>query len=125
MKILIDMNLSSDWTAYLQAENIEVVHWSSAGKPTAPDEEIMQYARENDFIVFTHDLDFGAMLALTQAVSPSVLQVRAQDILPKSIGQIVIIILQKYKTDLEQGALVVFDKSKERIRILPLEKREK
>ena len=64
------------------------------------------------------------MLALTQATSPSVLQVRAQDILPKSIGQIVITILQKYENELEQGALIVFDKAKERIRILPLEKRE-
>ncbi len=124
MKILIDMNLSPDWTAVLEAENIEAVHWSSIGKRDAPDEEIMQYARENGYTVFTHDLDFGAMLALTQAESPSVLQVRAQDILPKSIGSIVITILQKYETELEQGALIVFDKAKERVRILPLERRE-
>lgn len=125
MKILIDMNLSPDWTAVLEAENIEAVHWSSIGKPTAPDEEIMNYARENGYSVFTHDLDFGAMLALTQASSPSVLQVRAQDILPKSIGNIVITILHKYKEELEQGALIVFDRSRERVRILPLEKHEK
>jgi predicted nuclease of predicted toxin-antitoxin system len=124
MKILIDMNLSPEWTAVLEAENIEAVHWSSIGEPTALDEEIMQFARENGFAVFTHDLDFGAILALTQAESPSVLQVRAQDILPKSIGQIVITILQKYKEELERGALIVFDKAKERVRILPLEKRE-
>ena len=125
MKILIDMNLSPDWTAFLQTDNIEAVHWSTIGKPTAPDEEIMDYARENGFVVFTHDLDFGTMLALTQATSPSVLQVRAQDILPKSIGQIVITILQKYQNELEHGALIVFDKAKERVRVLPLEKREK
>ena len=125
MKILIEMNLTPDWTAVLEAEDIEAVHWSSVGKPTAPDEEIMKYARENGYAVFTHDLDFGAMLALTQATSPSVLQVRAQDILPKSIGNIVITILQKYKDELEQGALIVFDKAKERVRLLPLEKREK
>ena len=125
MKILIDMNLSPEWTAILEAENIETVHWSSIGKPNAPDEEIMSYARENDFIVFTHDLDFGTMLALTQAESPSILQIRAQDILPKSIRNIIFTILEKYKTELEQGALVVFDKAKERVRILPLEKREK
>jgi len=124
MKILIDMNLSPDWTAVLEAANIEAVHWSSVGKPNALDEEIMQYARENDFTVFTHDLDFGAMLALTQAESPSVLQVRAQDILPKNIGNIVITIIQKYNDELEQGALIVFDKAKERVRILPLQKRE-
>lgn len=108
----------------MEAENVEAVHWSSVGKPDAPDEEIMEYARENGYTVFTHDLDFGAMIALTQATSPSILQVRAQDILPKSIGNIVIAILQKYKTELEQGALIVFDKSKERVRILPLQKSE-
>jgi predicted nuclease of predicted toxin-antitoxin system len=124
MKILIDMNLSPDWTAVLEVENIEAVHWSSVGKPNAPDEDIMNYARENDYAVFTHDLDFGTMLALTQATSPSILQVRAQDILPKSIGNIVIKILQKYKEEIEQGALIVFDKAKERVRILPLERHE-
>lgn len=124
MKILIDMNLSPDWTKVLEAENVEAVHWSSVGKADAPDEEIMNYARENGYTVFTHDLDFGAMIALTQATSPSILQVRAQDILPKSIGNTVVTILQKYKTELEQGALIVFDKSKERVRILPLQKRE-
>ena len=123
MKILIDMNLSPDWAAVLEAENIEAAHWSSIGKPDAPDEEIMRYARENGYVVFTHDLDFGATLALTQAESPSVLQIRAQDILPISVGNIVITILQKYKNELEQGALIVFDKAKERVRLLPLEKR--
>ena len=123
MKILIDMNLSPGWTAVLEAENIEAVHWSSIGKPTAPDEEIMRFARENGFVIFTHDLDFGTMLALTQATSPSILQVRAQDILPDSIGRIVTTILRKYETELEQGALIVFDKAKERVRILPLDAR--
>lgn len=112
MKILIDMNLSPDWTAIFEAENVEAVHWSSVGAPNAPDEEIMKYARENGYAVFTHDLDFGAMLALTQATSPSILQVRAQDILPKSIGNVVLTILQKYENELEQGALIVFDQSK-------------
>ena len=125
MKILIDMNLSPDWTAVLKAKHIEAVHWSSVGKPNAPDEEIMNYARENGYTVFTHDLDFGTMLALTQAESPSVLQVRTQDILAKSIGKTVISILQKYQNQLEQGALIVFDEARARIRILPLEKREK
>jgi predicted nuclease of predicted toxin-antitoxin system len=125
MKILIDMNLSPDLTQVLETENIKAVHWSKVGKPNAPDEEIMKYARENDYAIFTHDLDFGTLLALTQAESPSVLQVRTQDVLPKSIGKTVVTILHKYRNQLEQGALIVFDEAKARVRILPLEKREK
>ncbi len=125
MKILIDMNLSPDWTQVLEAENIEAAHWSKVGKPNAPDEEIMKYARENDYTIFTHDLDFGTLLALTQAESPSVIQVRTQDILPANIGQAVVSILHKYRNQLEQSALIVFDQAKARVRILPLEKRDK
>lgn len=51
MKILIDMNLSPNWTAVLKAENIEAVHWSSVGESNAPDEKIMRFARENDFVI--------------------------------------------------------------------------
>lgn len=38
----------------------------------------MAWALTNDYIVFTHDLDFGTLLAITQADAPSVIQVRSQ-----------------------------------------------
>ena len=40
----------------------------------------MAWAGEHGSVVFTHDLDFGSLLALTQAVGPSVIQVRTQDV---------------------------------------------
>jgi predicted nuclease of predicted toxin-antitoxin system len=122
MKILIDMNLSPDWTKAFAAENIESVHWSTLGDPRAEDEVIMEYARANDFIVFTHDLDFGALLALTQAESPSVVQVRTQNILPSHLAMTVISVLRTNETFLEQGALIVVDEARARVRILPLQK---
>ena len=123
MKILIDMNLSPDWVAALTAENIESVHWSTIGDPRAEDTEIMDYARANDYVVFTHDLDFGTILALTQAESPSVVQVRAQNILPSHLSKIVATVLLTNETPLEEGALIVVDEGKARVRILPLQRR--
>lgn len=61
MKILIDMNLSPDWVGAFAANEIESVHWSTVGDPQAEDDEIMAYARQKDYIVFTHDLDFGTI----------------------------------------------------------------
>ncbi len=55
MKILIDMNLSPEWTAAFTAANIESVHWSTVGDPRAEDIEIIKYARSNGYIVFTHE----------------------------------------------------------------------
>jgi predicted nuclease of predicted toxin-antitoxin system len=52
----------------------------------APDDIIVSWARENGYIVFTHDLDFGVLLAWTRAESPSVIQVRTQDVFPGVLG---------------------------------------
>jgi predicted nuclease of predicted toxin-antitoxin system len=123
MKILIDMNLSPDWVAAFATKNIESVHWSSIGNPRAEDTEVMEYARTHDYILFTHDLDFGTLLALTQASSPSVVQVRAQDVLPAHLAKPVIAVLRKNEELLQSGALIVVDEGRSRVRILPLEKR--
>jgi len=123
MKILIDMNLSPDWAAAFAAENIESVHWSTVGDPRAEDAVIMEYARANDYIVFTHDLDFGTLLALTQAESPSVIQVRTQNILSSHLSKTVVAVLRANEETLERGALVVVDEGRARVRILPLQKR--
>lgn len=120
MKVLIDMNLSPDWSAAFAASQIESVHWSEIGDPRAEDNEIIEYARKNDCIVFTHDLDFGAILALTGASGPSVIQVRTQDILPSNLSARVIKVLCDSKEFLESGALIVIDEGRARIRILPL-----
>jgi predicted nuclease of predicted toxin-antitoxin system len=63
VRILIDMNLSPSWTAVFEQETWEAVHWSAVGKATAPDGEILDWAATNKFILFKHDLDFGALLA--------------------------------------------------------------
>jgi predicted nuclease of predicted toxin-antitoxin system len=68
MKFLIDMNLSPRWCAILHAEGWDSVHWSQVGVATAPDHEVMQWALADKRIVLTHDLDYGAMLAATQAL---------------------------------------------------------
>ena len=76
--------------------------------------------RANDHILFTHDLDFGTVLALTGAVSPSVIQVRTHDVTPAHLEKVVIEVLQNHESLFETGALVVLDEGRSRVRILPL-----
>ena len=80
----------------------------------------MAWAREQGFVVFTHDLDFGTIPAATQAAGPSVVQVRGQDVLPAAIGLLVINALRAHEPVLMRGALLVIDSAKPRVRILPL-----
>ncbi|MDP2268726.1 MAG: DUF5615 family PIN-like protein [Deltaproteobacteria bacterium] len=123
MKILIDMNLSPDWVAAFAAADIEAVHWSTIGDPRSEDNEIVEYARSNGYIVFTHDLDFGTILALTHAAGPSVIQVRTQDILPSNLGNTLISVMRDHASALDRGALIVVDEARARVRILPLERK--
>ena len=120
IKILIDMNLSSNWVPLLQNAGWSATHWSTVGDPKATDRTIMDWAEGNGYIVFTHDLDFGTILALTHKTGPSVLQVRGQDVLPDHLGNLVIAALGQHESDLESGALVVVEESKNRVRILPI-----
>lgn len=120
MKLLVDMNLSPDWVAVLGQAGWKAVHWSSVGDLRAADTEIMAWAKQNGSVVFTHDLDFGTILALTQAEGPSVIQVRTQDVTPSAIGKLVINALRQFQLQLEQGALIVLDEATVRARVLPL-----
>lgn len=120
MKIVIDMNLSPDWVPLLENAGFESVHWSTVGDPRASDRAIMEWALTNTYVVFTNDLDFGAILAATQAEAPSVIQIRGQDVLAASIGSLVISVLQQFETVLEAGALVSVDRASARVRILPI-----
>lgn len=122
MKILIDMNLSPDWVSSFKSAGIESIHWSHVGKPDATDTEIIEYARHQGYIVFTHDLDFGAILALTQTENPSVIQVRTQDVLPDKLADRLIALMLQHETTLNEGALIVIDEIRSRIRILTLRK---
>lgn len=74
-------------------------------------------------MVVTHDLDFGAILAATQGQKPSVVQIRADDVSPSTIGIQVIAALRQMAADLEEGALLIVDPIRTRLRVLPLQPR--
>jgi predicted nuclease of predicted toxin-antitoxin system len=124
MKLVIDMNLSPDWLPLLRQAGHIVTHWSSVGSPRAKDREILRWARERRQVVFTHDLDFGAILAATDADSPSVIQIRTQDPTPEHCGRIVAATLHRYADALKAGALISVDENRARVRLLPLRQRD-
>lgn len=118
--ILVDMNLSPDWIPVLNAAGHTAVHWSTVGHSNALDTELAQWARDNEHLILTHDLDFGDILALTHASRPSVVIIRADDPSPTNIGTRVLAALQQHATELASGALVIVDIQRSRVRILPI-----
>lgn len=120
MKLLIDMNLSPRWAEILTNVGFEAAHWSTLGAYNAPDAAIMDYARTHNYTVLTHDLDFGAILAVTHGTKPSVIQIRAEDLSPAAIATPLIAAIRQMSAELEAGALLTVDTTLTRLRLLPL-----
>lgn len=108
----------------LTEKGFEAVHWSQIGDPKAKDPVIMQWARANDHIVFTNDLGLSALLAAGGENSPSIIQVRTQDVMPdEAIGTDVIRVLQQHEDQLSAGAIITIDEMMSRLRILPIQRK--
>lgn len=120
MKLLVDMNLSPMWLPVLQDAGHKVLHWSTVGDPRAEDRAIMTWAQQNGYVIFTNDLDFGALLAVTGAEGPSVIQIRTTDVTPEAQSKRLPGALEQFKESLSDGTFISIDERRERVRLLPL-----
>ncbi len=120
MKILIDMNLTPDWVECFKESEIESIHWTNVGDIHAEDIEIFQWAKAEDYIILTQDLDFSTILALSNSDKPSVILIRGKSSLPDEIGIQLLNVITRYSKELEIGAHIVLDALTARVRILPL-----
>lgn len=120
MKFLLDVNMSRLWVEVLRSNGHEVVRWQDIGDPSEDDSTIMTWARERDHIVLTCDLDFGDILAVTNASKPSVIQFRLGRLKPNALIGKLEIALRTYQTKLVEGALITLDPGSSRVQRLPM-----
>jgi predicted nuclease of predicted toxin-antitoxin system len=120
LRLLLDMNISPLWAEYLERAGHEARHWSNVGDARAADDEIFAWAAAREFVILTHDLDFGALLAATAARSPSVVLLRAQGLFPAHAGRDVVQAIATFESELTQGAILVIDRVRRRLTMLPL-----
>jgi predicted nuclease of predicted toxin-antitoxin system len=79
--------------------------------------------RITTFYLPTTYLDFGAILASSLGVSPSVVQIRALNLDPDAVMAKVVDAIEKVAEDLKTGALVIVQPGSTRARILPIKAR--
>lgn len=79
----------------------------------------LQFARVG-FRFLKSTYNFGTLLATTQAERPSVIQVRTQGILPDDLEVMLVEVLRQFEPELNSGALIVVNKERSKVRILPL-----
>ena len=114
------MNITPTCVEFFALHGIEAVHWLSVGRATEPDVEIMKYAQTNGYVILTNALDFGTLLARTRNHSPSVILIRARLLIPRTIGQTILLILRQHQTAIDAGALIIVDDYRHKLRLLPI-----
>jgi predicted nuclease of predicted toxin-antitoxin system len=118
--LLVDMNLSPSWVDRLERDGFEAVHWFTIGAATASDSEILTWANEHGFVVITNDLDFSAILAASARATPSVVQIRTQDLFSDEAISTVVHAIEAHPDHIARGALLSIDEAATRVRVLPL-----
>lgn len=120
MRGLVDNSLSPRFADALRAAGHESIHVRDLGLTTADDTIIFDRAAAEDRVVIAQDADFGTILALRQATSPSVILFRCQIKSADALAKLLMANLPAIQDDLNAGAIVVFEDTRIRTRRLPI-----
>jgi len=120
MKFLADAGISPKTIRFLNTAGHDALHVREVGMQRASDAMIVQRARVEGRVVLTFDLDFGEILALGVADTPSVIIFRLTDETSAAVNARLLVVLSERSADLEQGALILVEDRRYRMRRLPI-----
>lgn len=106
MKLLLDQGVPSDAAPMFRQLGFDCQHVSEIGMQKADDEEILSYARDLGSVVITLDADFHALVAVRGLSAPSVVRLRREGCRAEAAVAILTPVLERYRLNLEEGALV-------------------
>lgn len=120
MKFLLDQGLPRSTIGHLQAMEHEAEHVGNVGLASATDETILMEGNARGAIVVTLDSDFHALLALSNASSPSVIRIRIQGLKGAGVARIVQQVVEVAEHELTAGVAVTVTDRRLALRRLPL-----
>ena len=121
MKFLIDNALSPIVGEELHRAGQDAVHVREIGMAAATDADIFDRAAQDDRIVVSADTDFGTLLALRKAKTPSVILFRhGSQHRPSDQAALLEANLPQLADALQAGSIVVIQPDRIRVRALPL-----
>jgi predicted nuclease of predicted toxin-antitoxin system len=120
IKLLLDQGLPRSLASLLRDSGVDAMHVGEQQLSEAADTVILDYARETDRTVITHDADFHTLIALSNATKPSVIRIRIEGLKAPQLFSLIELILDSYQQEIGKGALVSVNEDRVRLRSLPI-----
>ena len=99
----------------------DAVHVGEVLHLNAPDVDILEQAARDERVIVAADTDFGELLASRQAAEPSVVLFHRQTgRRPRERAALLLANLSSVEMDLREGAIVVVEERRVRVRPLPM-----
>ena len=120
MKFVADMGISPRSAAFLRSLGHDAIHLHEVGLDRLSDASILSRALDEGRVVLTHDLDFGDLMAASEARLPSVIIFRLRNMSADRVNRYLEIILANYPDRLVAGVVMSVTEREIRIRSLPI-----
>ncbi len=120
LRFIADMNLSPLTVNALRRDEWDIVRVSDFLPANATDDAILAWARRQDSVLVTQDLDFSILLALEGFSRPSLITLRLSDTDPDVVTSRLRRIIAQVEQALREGSAVTVDDTNVRIRRLPI-----
>lgn len=117
--LLLDQGLPRDAAEQLRVDGVSCIHVGELGMSIATDLEILEWARLRGAVVVTLDADFHAILAVRNALGPSVIRLRIQGLNAASLARLLHQVIDQYKAELEAGFMITVKQRKITCHLLP------
>ena len=114
------MNISPQSVTALRDLGWDIIRVTAVLPHNAPDDEILAWARDNDRVLVTQDLDFSTLLALSGFSQPSLITLRLNNADPDSVTEKLLMALEQHESILAQGYAVTVTPFAIRTRKLPV-----
>ncbi|MDM8559613.1 DUF5615 family PIN-like protein [Candidatus Parabeggiatoa sp. HSG14] len=102
----------------IRESEYDIIHLREEGLHKLPDFDILKKAKQENRVVLTFDLDFGDLT--NHQTLPSVIIFRLQNHKPMAVTLRLLTILIEHNEDLLQGAILIVQDNRYRVRRLPI-----
>jgi predicted nuclease of predicted toxin-antitoxin system len=120
LRFIADIHISPITVRALCSAGYDAIRVTEVLPATASDAEILEFARHNNRIVVTQDLDFSALVALNGYDRPSLITLRLTSAQPDEVSVRILGTLSSLASTLSHGVAVTISDKAVRIRQLPM-----